>query len=169
MQFARQPACRVISLFNYIPLAERGQIAGHVTVSVNTMFGLGRLPSRPPARFSSDVSTHDLRLIAQVTSVHQWLLAITPTAHSVRRPSTPSSRSCFSKQLRHKHPVFSPAFNTGIGPCGNSAHQQSPSGLQFMGASQRAHRVSITLFSLVTPILSIPAPALNFQLISSPG
>ena len=102
-------------------------------------------------------------MIAQATSVHHWLLAITQTVHSVRRPSTRSSRSCFSKQFRQRHPVASLAFKTGIGPCGNSAHQQSPSGLQFMGASQRAHRVSITLFSLVVPILSSPAPTLNFS------
>src|ERR1700722_4540874 len=133
MQFARQPACRFISLFNYIPLAERGQIAGRLTVSVNTIFGSRRLSSRPP-RFSSGVSTRDLGnhlnqtaqtghsersgavfsssfasaneprhaveeslfdLIAQATSVRRWLLAITRTVHSVRRPSTRSSRSCF--------------------------------------------------------------------------
>ena len=110
-----------------------------------------------------------LRLIALATSVHRWLLAITPTLHSVRRPSTRSSRSCASKQFRHRHPVFCSGFNAGIGPCGNSAHQQSPSGLQLMAASQRAHRVSITLFSLVAPILSRPAALQNFQLISSPG
>jgi len=41
-----------------------------------------------------------------------------------------------------------------MGPCGNSAHQQSPSGLQLIGASQRAHRVSIPHHSLESHGLS---------------
>ena len=57
MQFARQPACSVISLFNYIPLAERGQI--HASKSHCTPIAFRRLSSRP-ARFSGGVSTRDL-------------------------------------------------------------------------------------------------------------
>jgi hypothetical protein len=92
-----------------------------------------------------------LQSIAQATSVNHWILAITPTVHSTHRPSTRSSRSCFSKQLRHKHPSTSPAGTTGIGPCGNSAHQHPPSGLQLIAASHRAHRVSMAIVIIRHP------------------
>jgi hypothetical protein len=99
---------------------------------------------------------------------HHWLLAITPTVHSVRPPSIRSSRSCSSRQFRHKHPVVSPAFKTGTGPCGISAHQQSPSGLQLMSASQRVHRVSITPFSPIAPPLE-PSSGFNLSAHFVPG
>lgn len=65
-------------------------------------------------------------------------------------------RSCSTRQFRHRHPAVSPAFKTGIGPGGNSAHQQPPSGLQLMGASQRAHRVSMAPFSPIAAIGPMP-------------
>src|ERR1700730_4269248 len=68
-------------------------------------------------------------------------------------PWRSSCPNCSTRQFRQRHPVVAPAFSTGIGPCGNSAHQQSPSGLQLMGAPQRAHRVSMTLFSPIAPLI----------------
>jgi hypothetical protein len=46
--------------------------------------------------------------------------------------------SSFLRQSGQKHPF---AF-AGIGPCGNSAHQHPPSGLQVIGALHRMQRVS---------------------------
>jgi hypothetical protein len=46
--------------------------------------------------------------------------------------------SSFLRQSGQKHPFAS----AGIGPCGNCAHQHSPSGLQVIGALHRAQRVS---------------------------
>src|ERR1700687_1519263 len=55
-----------------------------------------------------------------------------------RRSLSPGGLSCFERQSRHRQPPVS----VGIGPCGSSAHQQFPFGLQVIGALQRAQRVS---------------------------
>jgi hypothetical protein len=46
--------------------------------------------------------------------------------------------SSFLRQSGQKHPFTS----AGIGPCGNCAHQHSPSGLQVIGALHRTQRIS---------------------------
>jgi hypothetical protein len=54
MQFARQPACRFISLFNYIPLAERGQIhasKSHCASSAVSCIAIKITRSVPQPRF----------------------------------------------------------------------------------------------------------------------
>jgi hypothetical protein len=43
-------------------------------------------------------------------------------------------------------------MGTGTGPCGNSAHQQFPSGSQVMTAPHCAHRVSIQRLSIIAAL-----------------
>jgi hypothetical protein len=180
MQFARQPACRFISLFNYIPLAERGQIHASKSHCIpsrasplanqKTAKGAPRLSNQPSIfrvglAFSGNI---------HAAPIHRNQFRNSAKSRPVRNYSAPfpcrsNPRSCSSRQFRHRHPVFSSAFNAGIGMGGNPAHQQPPSGLQLMAASQRAHRVSIAPFSLVRSALSTPAAIKSFQLISSPS
>jgi hypothetical protein len=175
MQFARQPACRFISLFNYIPLAERGQIQASKSHCI---------PSRPSHTRKSKKTRRvphpqfrvGLAFFGNIHAapIHRNQFRNSAKSRPVRNYSAPfpcrsNPRSCSSRQFRHRHPVFSSAFNAGIGMGGNPAHQQPPSGLQLMAASQRAHRVSIAPFSLVRSALSTPAAIKSFQLISSPS
>jgi hypothetical protein len=175
MQFARQPACRFISLFNYIPPPECGQIRASKSHCVpsrrsplaNQKIAKGAPPSifRVGLAFSGNI---------HAAPIHRNQFRNSAKSRPVRNHSAPfpcrsSPRSRSSRQFRHRHPVFSPAFKAGIGPGGNSAHQQSPAGLQLMAASQRAHRVFIAPFSLVRSALSTLVAIKNFQFISSPG
>jgi hypothetical protein len=56
---------------------------------------------------------------------------------------TSSSLNFRSRQARHRQPSASPALGTGIGPCGNSMHQQFPAGLHSIGTLHFEHRVSM--------------------------
>jgi hypothetical protein len=63
--------------------------------------------------------------------------------------TTPVAFFIFCKSSCRHAAQRQPVASAGIGPCGNSAHQQFPSGWQIIAASQRAHRVSIRQLSPV--------------------
>src|SRR6266403_505289 len=64
-----------------------------------------------------------------------------------RRSSSPDSLRSFKRQSRQRQLSVS----VGIGPCGSSAHQQFPFGLQIIGALHREQRVSMRTIIAQSP------------------